>query len=114
MAEFDFDISGWRKILSPVIFLYSKDSDHLLMSFNIIVFLVLIGPFKTFNPIKEDRLDVFECRIFPDLCQSLQPSKRIRPLSYARTFRRARGHRCSDITNQMGGEDIQTLHRSFM
>jgi hypothetical protein len=84
------------------------------MSINIVVSLVLNDLFKMFNPIEEDRLDVFEYRVFSDLCHGFQPSETIRPLSCARAFHRTIGCRCSDIVNQVSGEGIQVLHRSFV
>jgi hypothetical protein len=94
---------SWPSAILP----YGKDSDDLLISVNIIVSLVLNGLFKMFNPIEEDRLNVFECRIFPDLCHGFQPSETIRPLSCARTFRRVRDCRYSDIANQVSGKGIK-------
>jgi hypothetical protein len=104
---------GKKSWAPPAILSCGKDLDDLLISINIVVSFTLNDPFKIFNPIEEDRLDVFECRVFPDLCHCLQPSETIRHLSCTRTFRRAKGCRCSDIANQVGGEGIQVLHRSL-
>jgi hypothetical protein len=100
--------------VSPAILPCGKDSDDLLISVNIVVSFVLNDPFKTVNLTEEDRQNVFECRVFLDICHGLQPSETIRPLSCARTVWRVRDCRCSDIANQVGGESIQALHRSFM
>jgi hypothetical protein len=105
---------GGKKSWAPAILPCVKNANDLLMSVNIIVSLVLNDLFEMFNPIEEDRLDVFECRVFPDLCHDLQPSETICPLSCTRTFWRARGFRYLDIANQVGGEGIQALHRSFL
>jgi hypothetical protein len=100
----------WALAISP----YGKDSDDLLKSVNIVVSLVLNDLFKMFNPIEEDRLDIFKYQVFQDLCHGFQPSEMIRPLSCAWTFRTVRGCKCSNIANQVSGESIQALHRSFM
>jgi hypothetical protein len=106
---------GVAKALSVVIILScGKDSDDLLMSINIVVSLAFNHLFKTFNLITEDRLYVFECQVFPDLCYGLRSSETIRPLYCARIFRRAGGCKCSDRANQINREGIHALHRSFI
>jgi hypothetical protein len=81
---FNAGYTGGKRSWAPAILLCDKNSDDLLMSNNIVVSLMLNNLCKTFNQIKEDRLDVFECRIFPDLCYGLQPSEMIRLILYSK------------------------------
>jgi hypothetical protein len=63
--------------------------------------------FKTFNPIEEDGLDVFECLVWPGRCPGLQSSDTVRPFSYARPFERAESCRGSELAIKVGGEGVQ-------
>jgi hypothetical protein len=92
---------------------YDKDSDNLLMSVSIVVSIVLSNPFKMFNPIEEDGLDLLECRVVPILSHRLEASEMVHLLSYTRTFRRPKGRICSGIAIKMGGEEVQSLYWSF-
>jgi hypothetical protein len=83
-----------------------KDSDNLLLLFNIVLSLVLNDPTKAFHPIEEDGLEVFECLVFPDGCHGLQLSETASPSSCASTFHRATSRRDSILMNEVGGEDI--------
>jgi hypothetical protein len=67
-----------------------------------------------FNPTEEDRLDIFECLVFPNLYHDRQPYEMAYPLSCAQIFQRARNFRCPGLANNMGEEGIQVSRRSFM
>jgi hypothetical protein len=65
-----------------------KDSDNLLLLFNIVLSFVFNDPVKTFHPGEEDGLEAFECLIFPDCCHDLQPSETANCSSCASTFQK--------------------------
>jgi hypothetical protein len=91
-----------------------KDSDVLWMSINIVLSFLCSHLFKTFIPIRENGLDVFECRVLSDLCHGFQPSKTIQSYILCSNIPKSQRLQIFRYSKSSGWENIQILHRSFM
>jgi hypothetical protein len=81
-----------------------KDSQDLLMSIYVVVTTMLNDIFKSFTPIKEDRLQVFKDQLVPYLVKLSSTARNTRSLIHASTFRITKSRTDSGLANKVGEE----------